>query len=268
MNEIFFNVNAARDQLRKQADDFCRAQARLAKAHSYKVGDEVLLSAENIRFSHGTRKLCPRFVGPFVVTQLLGPNTVEIRTAGRFRALSKVQNIAYLRPYAERLSHVGPLPTRKTTAPIDFDDDGNPWFEAEILQHRGEPHLRDQHCLVRWKGYDASHDQWLPRREITNKALVAYEHFLRDQAGIGQRRFQATTADMLKWQSFVGRQEQFSVIRANETAAKARATREHNRRVAAEAAAEKAAQQAATGGNVLTSRTGRVIKKPTPFDQD
>ena len=240
----------------------------LRKDAVIKVGDEVLLSAENIRFSHGTRKLCPRFVGPFVVTQLLGPNTVEIRTAGRFRALSKVQNIAYLRPYAERLSHVGPLPTRKTTAPIDFDDDGNPWFEAEILQHRGEPHMRDQHCLVRWKGYDASHDQWLPRREITNKALVAYEHFLRDQAGIGQRRFQATTADMLKWQSFVGRQEQFSVIRANETAAKARATREHNRRVAAEAAAEKAAQQAATGGNVLTSRTGRVIKKPTPFDQD
>ena len=63
-----------------------------------------------------------------------------------------------------------------------------------------------------------------------------------------QRRFKATTADLHRWQSFVGRQEQFSVIRANETAAKARATREHIRRVAAEAAAEKAAQQAAAGG--------------------
>ena len=36
----------------------------------YQLGDWVLLSAENIRFRHGTRKLCPRSVGPFSVQKL------------------------------------------------------------------------------------------------------------------------------------------------------------------------------------------------------
>ena len=52
------------------------------------------------------------------------------------------------------------------------------WYQiAEILDHRGRPGPAQQ-CLVRWEGFDASHDSWVPRRDITPKALVAYEEFL------------------------------------------------------------------------------------------
>ena len=63
-----------------------------------------------IRFRHGTRKLCHRFVGPFSV-RILGPNTVEIKTEGRFRAVSQVQNIRYLCPYAGREVEVVAFPS-------------------------------------------------------------------------------------------------------------------------------------------------------------
>ena len=55
VHEIFANVNAARDLLQKQADEFRRVHASRAKAHQYQVGYWVLLSAENIRFRHGIR---------------------------------------------------------------------------------------------------------------------------------------------------------------------------------------------------------------------
>ena len=31
---------------------------------------------------------------------------------------------------------------------------------------------------MRWEGFDVSHDSWVSRRDITPKALVAYEEFL------------------------------------------------------------------------------------------
>jgi hypothetical protein len=37
---------------------------------------------------------------------------------------------------------------------------------------------------VCWEGFDPSHDLWVPRRDITPKALIAYEEFLRSFDGL------------------------------------------------------------------------------------
>ena len=126
-----------------------------------------------------SRKLSPKFVGPFRIVTLRGKNAVKIKPTGRFQALHNVVNVEYLRPYNERSENVGPPPHHLSVKPVAVEPLGE-WYQiAEILDHRGSPSPTQQ-CLVRWEGFDASHDSWVPRRDITPKALVAYEEFLRE----------------------------------------------------------------------------------------
>ena len=50
-HDIINNVREARDSRHRMTDDFRVRNARLAKPHSYKVGDSVLLSTKNINLS-------------------------------------------------------------------------------------------------------------------------------------------------------------------------------------------------------------------------
>jgi hypothetical protein len=66
---------------------------------------------------------------------------------------------------------------------------------------------------VRWEGFDASHDSWVPRRDITPKALIAYEEFLR-QIHLHHDRDNAKAHEALrkKLTSFIGESGQYSVL--------------------------------------------------------
>jgi hypothetical protein len=72
---------------------------------------------------------------------------------------------------------------------------------------------------VRWEGFDASHDSWVSRRDITPKALSSYEKFFRlgtpqadrPRSGRGYSAAQQG-AFRKKLESFVGVNGQYSVI--------------------------------------------------------
>jgi len=113
--------------------------------------------------------------------------------------------VEYLRPYRERSENVGPPPAHLAVKPLAVDPRGE-WYQiADILHHRGKPGPKQQ-CLVRWEGFDASHDSWIPRNAITDKALVAYETFLREMADYRSAHKQSL-------ESFVGPNQEFSVIK-------------------------------------------------------
>ena len=127
------------------------------------------------------------------------------------------------------------------------------------MAHRGQAGPK-QSCLVRFKGFDDSHDQWLPRAQINDAALIAYEQFLRDDVFSSK-----CDATMEHFRSFVGEREEFSVIRQVARAAKSAATR------AAKKATEDASSRppVATSSSVSspssTTRAGRVSIKTTRF---
>jgi len=172
-------LKQARASLQEAAQRQRVRNALLTRPHEYAVGDEVLLSTENIALRLPSRKLSPKFVGPFRIVELRGKNAVKIEPTGRFRALHDVINVEYLRPYNVRSENVGPPPHHLSVKPVAVEPLGE-WYQiAEILDHRGKAGPAQQ-CLVRWEGFDASHDSWVPRRDITPKALVAYEEFLRE----------------------------------------------------------------------------------------
>jgi hypothetical protein len=176
------------------------------------VGDEVLLYTENITLLLPSRKLSPKFVGPFCILELRGRNAVKIQPTGRFKSLHDIVNVEYLRPYNERSENVGPPPHHLSVKPVAVEPLGE-WYQiAEILDHRGKAGPAQQ-CLVRWEGFDASHDSWVPRRDITPKALIAYEEFLRCiHLHNGRDNAKAHEALRKKLTSFIGESGQYSVL--------------------------------------------------------
>ncbi len=96
--DIINNEREARDSLHRMTDDFRIRNAGLAKSHSCKVGDSVLLSTKNINLSLPCKKLSPAFVGPFNIRALLGTNAVQLNYSERFQLLSPTVNLVYLRP--------------------------------------------------------------------------------------------------------------------------------------------------------------------------
>ena len=61
-------------------------------------------------------------------------------------------------------------------------------------------------CLVRWEGFDATHDSWILRENVTLEAIIAYEEHLTDMASLGGK------SEQDKLDSFVGFQGQFSAL--------------------------------------------------------
>ena len=54
--DVINNVREARDSLHRMADEFRVRNARLAKPHSYKVGDSVLLSTKHVNLNLPCKK--------------------------------------------------------------------------------------------------------------------------------------------------------------------------------------------------------------------
>ena len=104
------------------------------------------------------RKLSPTFFGPFRIKHLRGANAVFLEFTDRWKHLNPIINIEYLRPYSFRTEDVGPGPQSLSVKPITVEPDGSSWYQVvEILDHNG-PSGPKCRCLVRWEGFDATHD--------------------------------------------------------------------------------------------------------------
>jgi hypothetical protein len=104
-------------------------QRRVEKV--YKVGDKVLLSMKylNLKHSKTSRKLLPKWIGPFEVVQVVGPVAyLKLRMNPGWR-VHPVFHVSLLEPYKED----GPL--QPPPPPVEME--GALEYEVEsILEHR------------------------------------------------------------------------------------------------------------------------------------
>ena len=71
-------------------------------APQFKVNDLVKLSSAFLRVrctGKQVRKLLPKFVGPFTVLGVVGPNAYQIKLPDAYSGIHNVINVSYLRPY-------------------------------------------------------------------------------------------------------------------------------------------------------------------------
>uniref|UniRef100_A0A3P9JS16 Gypsy retrotransposon integrase-like protein 1 n=1 Tax=Oryzias latipes TaxID=8090 RepID=A0A3P9JS16_ORYLA len=86
--------------LRNQERFTAVANRRRSAAPEYKVGDKVWLSSSDIPLKGGSRKLHPRFLGPFTITKVVNPVAVRLDLPSTLK-VHPVFHVSKLKPVRE-----------------------------------------------------------------------------------------------------------------------------------------------------------------------
>lgn len=169
-------------------DSLVSAQTRMkrnADAHridlTFAVGDQVLLSSRNIKIKTvGTKKLLPKFIGPFTVLKKIGDLAYRLDMSRDMPAVHPVFHVSLLRPFSPGSTVVPPsLPTMV---------DGEPEYEVErILNHRDrkipaarptikKPSSTVREYLVKWVGYGHESNSWQTHKQCDGSQDLIQEY--------------------------------------------------------------------------------------------
>lgn len=157
---------------RKNLEAVQQRQKQYADAHrrdvSYHIGDEVLLSTKNLKLKEGSRKLLPKFIGPFRITEIINPVAVRLDLPATLRTHS-VFHVSLLRQFHEGAAFM-------KAPPLPSIIDGELEYTVEsLLAH--ECTKKGLWFLVKWTGYPATESTWEPESNLTNcrEVLMRYK---------------------------------------------------------------------------------------------
>jgi len=196
-------LEAARQRMMKSANK------RRTTNVTFEVGDQVLLSTKNIQLKHkGCSKLSARFIGPFTIVEKINPVAFKVDLPATMKKIHPVFHVSLLRKYKSRdPSGRDGRPAEPPPPPVAVD--GEEEYEVERIVDRRERKIRTKknkhggkhrsyvvEYLVRWKGYEKEHDEWLPLDHLQHCLdLVQEYHDLQDTIAASKRRIaRANTA--------------------------------------------------------------------------
>jgi hypothetical protein len=117
------SLKAAQDRQKAYADK------RRRDLPGYAVGQEVLLSSRNIKFKHTrTRKLLPRYIGPFPVARVISPVAYKLKLPTNIR-MHDVFHVSLLKPYKGDGSVQPPTPPELIDGELEYEVES-------VLAHR------------------------------------------------------------------------------------------------------------------------------------
>ena len=142
----------------------------------FKVGDKVLLNTENItednQRQRPSRKLAPRFIGPFTIIACIGRVAYKLELPATLK-IHPVFHVSRLKTYKEPISYDPRRETYERPPPILVNNEEQ--YEVEkILDKR--TYRRQVQYLVKWQGYPDSDNTWIPLRDLDH-ACEAVQDF-------------------------------------------------------------------------------------------
>lgn len=139
------------------------------KPQTYKVGDMVLLSLKNIRLKLPTKKLSPRFAGPYRVIDLVGTQAYRLALPKDLSRIHNVFHVSLLEPWTQRGD------SEEMPMPVAIDPEGEPEWEVEaILQERRRKGVKQY--LVKWLGWPDTYNQWEPEKNLNGSQDLIREY--------------------------------------------------------------------------------------------
>ena len=134
-------------------------------------GDKVWLEARNLKCLIINPKFAPKQEGPFTITKVLSPIVYQLRLPKTWK-IHPVFHISLLLPYRESKIHGQNFPV----PPPDLIDGEEEYKIKKIIRHSGPPSSHS--FLIRWKGYSAKEDSWIPEQNLKHakSALTAYKN--------------------------------------------------------------------------------------------
>jgi hypothetical protein len=175
----FKQAHAATLSAQQRLLELMRKRSRPVSLHP---GDRVWMSSAHVALAI-PYKLTPKWLGPYTVTAAAGNNATLALPASLGRR-SKVVPLDRLRLYHPRDPLLGG--ESLDPAPLFHNDDGDPYYRVErIFAHRADP--RERSFLVRWAGYDASHDSWEPEHRLRADVPLLLDAYLANPSSLQKR---------------------------------------------------------------------------------
>ncbi len=130
----------------------------------FAAGDLVLLSSRHLPLE-STRKLQPRWLGPFKVLKAVGPVAYRLELPPRWKGVHPTFHVGLLRRWVGRLPELPP--------PVLID--GFDEFEVErVVGHRAT--RRGLRYSVRWKGYGPEEDTALYIEDLQHCLELVWDY--------------------------------------------------------------------------------------------
>ena len=175
LNQAISNLEMAHDAIiESRVIQTRQANRRRRPEDKISEGDKVYLSTENLSLPKSrTRKLMPKFIGPYKVTSSHPAEsryTLDLPAELKARRIHPTFHVSRLRPYTKNDDTI--FPKREVRAYYDFGDaEDNEWLVDEILAHRWEGNKVS--FLLQWNLGDTT---WEPYPEC--KELAALDRYL------------------------------------------------------------------------------------------
>ena len=166
------SLSEAKAALTKAKEEYARYYNRRREpAPDFAPGDWVLLDASDIRTDRPSTKFASLRLGPFKVVEAVGTGAYRLELPESMRRLHPVFPVVKLFPMPP-----DPFPRRHANRPPDpILVDGEKHYEVEkILDSRIR--FRRTEYFVKWKGYNNSHNQWIPWYNLEVDELIKEFH--------------------------------------------------------------------------------------------
>jgi hypothetical protein len=133
----------------------------------YTLGEKVWLEGTNLKLSHPSAKLAPRWYRPFTITKVISPVVYCLDLPPTWKIFSTF-HASLLSPYRETIEH-GP---NFTEPPPDLIEGHEEYEVEQILGERTFGQWKKKQFLVQWKGYSTAHNSWEPEENVNAPELV------------------------------------------------------------------------------------------------
>ena len=141
--------------------------------HDFKIGDMVMLSTANLNLSEpGSRKLIPKFVGPFKITHAISRDTFKLDLQGKYQ-IHNAFHANLLKPYFKNDAKT--FPGRVTDPPPPVMINEQPEYEVDKIIGKRKRRNQTQY-LVQWKGYRKEENSWEPLDNLKNARAKIKEY--------------------------------------------------------------------------------------------
>jgi hypothetical protein len=172
MGHMAQGLEKAKSAIAKAKDEYAMYYNRRHEpAPVFKPGDRVWLDGSDIATNRPSSKLSHRRLGPFVIKACVGRGAYRLALPPHFRCLHPVFPVVKL-----SIVHLDPIPGQCPAPPppttlVDGEDEYeveailDSWMRYNCLEY-----------LVKWKGYDESHNQCEEHMQLHAKSKIVQFH--------------------------------------------------------------------------------------------